>query len=153
GETPRPAEDPVLQEEARRLVQAFRAQKLDGIKNVFADGTAALGFYTFLVANRRQLQILKSFFDETLYSLNDSAKAFILIVFTDTFVGYHSSDGWESLLLLIGSHYGIAENRWFLMTFIATIPVFLDGLFKYWIFQYLRQASPATATIFSEMNQ
>ncbi|NJK59358.1 MAG: hypothetical protein HC918_02590, partial [Oscillatoriales cyanobacterium SM2_1_8] len=141
------------EQEARRLVATFQTQRLDGIKNVFADGTAVFGFYTLLLANRRQLQILRGFFDETLYSLNDSAKAFVLIVFTDTFVGYHSSDGWESLLLLIGSHYGIAENRWFLMTFIATVPVFLDGLFKYWIFQYLRQSSPTTATIFGEMNQ
>jgi len=153
GEVSSTAEDTEFQKEVQRLVNTFHRQRLDGIKNVFADGTAALGFYTFLVANRRQLQILKSFFDETLYSLNDSAKAFVLIVFTDTFVGYHSSDGWEALLLVIGGHYGIAENRWFLMTFIATIPVFLDGLFKYWIFQYLRQSSPATATIFGEMNQ
>ncbi|MGQ9865512.1 MAG: hypothetical protein ACUVSQ_04400, partial [Pseudanabaenaceae cyanobacterium] len=153
GEMAPPGEDAELQKEARRLVHTFHQHRLDGIKNVLADGTAALGFYTFLVANRRQLQILKGFFDETLYSLNDSAKAFVLIVLTDTFVGYHSSDGWEALLLVIGGHYGIAENRWFLMTFIATIPVFLDGLFKYWIFQYLRQSSPATATIFSEMNQ
>jgi hypothetical protein len=29
----------------------------------------------------------------------------------------------------------------------------LDGLFKFWIFQYLRQSSPSTAAIFNEMNQ
>jgi CemA family. len=77
----------------------------------------------------------------------------LIIVATDTFVGFHSSDGWDALFFVIFSHFGLPENPILTKTFIATVPVFLDGLFKFWIFQYLRQSSPSTAAIFSEMNQ
>jgi hypothetical protein len=33
--------------------------------------------------------------DEIVYGLSDSAKAFIIILFTDMFVGFHSPHGWE----------------------------------------------------------
>ena len=101
----------------------------------------------------QEIAILKQLWDETLFSLNDNAKAFLIIAITDTFVGYHSSDGWEALLTSIFSHFGLPENRTFMLAFIATVPVFLDALFKFWIFQYLRRNSPATATIYREMNE
>ncbi len=141
-----------IQNAVVKLYEEYRLRSLDGIKNLFADITAIGGFYVTAVVTRKQWRFIKDFVDETLYSLNDSAKAFLIIVATDTFVGYHSSDGWEALLEVMFAHYGLPENRTFLLTFIATVPVFLDGLFKFWIFQYLRQASPSTSAIFSEMN-
>jgi len=142
-----------MQTELQKILTTYNNLKWEGIKNLGADVTASLVGYLFLLSTRRQLSLVKEFLDEILYNLNDSAKAFLIIVATDTFVGFHSSDGWDALLFVIFNHFSIPENQIMTKTFIAIVPVFLDGLFKFWIFQYLRQSSPATATIFSEMNQ
>lgn len=142
-----------MRSELQRILLTYNRQSNEGIKNLGADLTTTLVFYVIILNSRRQLSIVKEFLDEVLFSLNDTAKAFLIIVATDTFVGFHSSDGWDALLFVIFQHFGIAENPVLTKTFIATVPVFLDGLFKFWIFQYLRQSSPSTATIFSEMNQ
>ncbi len=142
-----------IQQESVRILKKYNEESLEGIKNLLADITAALIFYVFLLSGRKELKIIKEFIDELLYSLNDNAKAFILIISTDTFVGFHSSEGWDSLLNILFGHFGLPENRNLVQFFIATVPVFLDGLFKFWIFQYLNQSSPATATIYREMNE
>ncbi|NJK35069.1 MAG: hypothetical protein HC919_09015 [Oscillatoriales cyanobacterium SM2_2_1] len=142
-----------LETEARKILQRYNQRSLEGISNLLADGVAGLVCAAILSSWRNQMRVIKEFLDETLYSLNDTSKAFVIIVFTDTFVGYHSSDGWDALLIVLFAHFGIQENQLLTRTFIATVPVFLDGLFKFWIFQYLRQSSPSTAAIFSEMNQ
>jgi hypothetical protein len=85
--------------------------------------------------------------------LNDNAKAFLIIVITDTFVGYHSSDGWEVLINTFSIHFGLPENRNLSLAFIATVPVFLDALLKFWVFQTLTSSSPSTAAIYDEMNK
>lgn len=142
-----------IQQESVKILKKYNEESLDGIKNLLADITAALVFYVFLLSGRKELRIIKEFIDELLYSLNDNAKAFILIISTDTFVGFHSSEGWDSLLTVLFEHFGLVENRILVQFFIATVPVFLDGLFKFWIFQYLNQSSPSTATIYREMNE
>lgn len=144
--------DNQLRSEAIAIVKFYRNASFEGIKNLLADFTAVMAFNIILVAGKKQIVVIKDFIDEVLYSLSDNAKAFLIIVSTDTFVGFHSSEGWNALLTSLFQHFGIHENRIFVMTFIATIPVFLDGLFKYWIFQYLRQSSPSTAAIYGEMN-
>jgi CemA family len=141
-----------LREEAINIIKFYKNASLDGIKNLLADFTAVLAFNTILVAGKRQVLVIKDFIDEVLFSLSDNAKAFLIIVSTDTFVGFHSSEGWDALLTSLFFHFGIHENRIFIMAFIATVPVFLDGLFKFWIFQYLRQSSPSTAAIYGEMD-
>jgi hypothetical protein len=145
-------EEELLQEEADRILEYYNNLSLEGIRNFFADGCAFFVFYILIYIRRDQLIVIKKFLDDTLYGLSDNAKAFLIIVATDTFVGYHSSDGWEALLGVLLQHFGIPENKTFLLTFIATVPVFLDGLFKFWIFQYLRQASPSTSAIYREMD-
>jgi len=142
-----------FKEEVVNLVKEINYKELEGIKNALADVLALFAGYIAIILNRRQLFVIKEFVDETLYSLNDSAKALILIISTDIIVGFHSSEGWDALLTSIASHYGQPENRFFTRTFIAVVPVFLDGIFKFWIFQYLRQRSPSTATIYEQMNR
>ncbi|WP_019499643.1 hypothetical protein [Pseudanabaena sp. PCC 6802] len=144
--------DNQLRSEAIEIVKFYRNASFEGVKNLLADFTAVMAFNIILVAGKKQIMVIKDFIDEVLYSLTDNAKAFLIIVSTDTFVGFHSSEGWDALLTSLFQHFGIHENRIFVMAFIATIPVFLDGLFKFWIFQYLRQSSPSTAAIYGEMN-
>jgi len=143
----------LIKQESIKILKRFNTESLDGVKNLLADITAAFVFYLFLLSGRKELDTIKEFLDEILYSLNDNAKAFLIIISTDTFVGFHSSEGWDALLTSLFQHFGLPENKILAQTFIAIVPVFLDGLFKFWIFQYLTQASPATATIYREMNE
>jgi hypothetical protein len=54
---------------------------------------------------------MRGFFDEAVYGLSDSAKAFAIILFTDIFVGFHSPEGWTVLLNGIAKHLGFALSR------------------------------------------
>ena len=143
----------LIQKESVKILKKYNEESLEGVKNLLADFTAAFVFYLFLLSGRKELKTIKAFLDEVLYSLNDNAKAFLIIVSTDIFVGFHSSEGWDALLTVVFAHFGLPENKTLSQFFISTGPVFLDGLFKFWIFQYLTQASPATATIYREINE
>jgi hypothetical protein len=143
----------LIQQESLKILKKYNDASLDGVKNLLADIAATVVFYLFLLSGRKELNTIKEFLDEILYSLNDNAKAFLIIISTDTFVGFHSSEGWDALLTVVFDHFGLPENKILAQSFISTVPVFLDGLFKFWIFQYLTQASPATATIYREMNE
>jgi hypothetical protein len=106
-----------------------------------------------LTTQKRGILTLKSFFDEIVYGLSDSAKAFIIILFTDMFVGFHSPHGWEVILEGLSRHLGFPANRQFIFLFIATFPVILDTVFKYWIFRYLNRISPSAVATYRNMNE
>ena len=122
-------------------------------KNVFSDMLAVGAFVLLLTTQKRGILTLKSFLDEIVYGLSDSAKAFIIILFTDMFVGFHSPHGWEVLMEGLSRHLGFAANREFIFLFIATFPVILDTVFKYWIFRYLNRISPSAVVTYKNMNE
>jgi nicotinamide riboside kinase len=138
---------------ANEIAEEFRYQSADAIKNVFADLISVIVFCIFLVIRRHDVSVLKSFLDELVYGLSDSAKAFIIILFTDIFVGFHSPHGWEVILEGIARHLGLPENRQFIFIFIATFPVVLDTIFKYWIFRFLNRVSPSAVATLRNMNE
>ena len=142
-----------VRDKATEVEEEYRRRSADAIKNVFSDIFASLGFAAVLLNSRREIAILKSFIDEIVYGLSDSAKAFVIILFTDTFVGYHSPHGWEVLLEGLSRHFGLAANRDFIFLFIATFPVILDTVFKYWIFRYLNRISPSAVATYKNMNE
>jgi hypothetical protein len=142
-----------LQEEAAVVEERYRKRSADAIKNVFSDILSVIAFSIVLVSSKREISALKSFIDELVYGLSDSAKAFIIILFTDTFVGFHSPHGWEILLEGVSRHFGLPANRDFIFLFIATFPVILDTVFKYWIFRYLNRISPSAVATYKNMNE
>ncbi|NET30519.1 MAG: proton extrusion protein PcxA [Cyanothece sp. SIO1E1] len=142
-----------VRQKAGEIEEDYRHQSANAIKNVFADIFATVAFGGLLVASKREIAILKSFIDEIVYGLSDSAKAFIIILFTDTFVGFHSPHGWEVLLEGLSRHLGLPANRNFIFLFIATFPVILDTVFKYWIFRYLNRISPSAVATYKNMNE
>jgi hypothetical protein len=50
-------------------------------------------------------------------------------------------------------HFGLPRNDEFIDMFIATFPVMLDTVFKYWIFRYLNQVSPSAVATYRNMNE
>lgn len=142
-----------VREKARELQEEFRQISRDAIKNVFSDIFGLLAFVAVLVSSRREIEVMKSFMDQLIYGLSDSAKAFVIILFTDMFVGFHSPHGWEVLLEGVSRHFGLPANRDFIFLFIATFPVILDTIFKYWIFRYLNRVSPSAVATYKNMNE
>jgi hypothetical protein len=142
-----------VKEKAAEIAESFSFQSADAIKNWVADIVAAIAFAFILLNGKKEVEILKSFLDEIAYGLSDSAKAFIIILFTDVFVGFHSPHGWEVLLEGVAKHFGLPSNHDFIFLFIATFPVILDTIFKYWIFRYLNRVSPSAVATYREMNE
>lgn len=144
---------PLLKDKARQIEEEYRQRGSNAIKNIFSDLIAVISFTMVLVFSRREVTILKSFMDDIVYGLSDSAKAFIIILFTDIFVGFHSPHGWEVVLANIARHFGLPESQDFIFLFIATFPVILDTVFKYWIFRYLNRVSPSAVATYRNMNE
>lgn len=142
-----------MKEKVDEIAQQFRSESTNAVKNVFADLCALAGFSWLIVVSKREIAVLKDFIDQVVYGLSDSAKAFIIILFTDIFVGFHSPHGWEVLLSGVSRHLGLPENHSFIFLFIATFPVILDTIFKYWIFRYLNRISPSAVATYRNMNE
>ncbi|MFM7731913.1 MAG: proton extrusion protein PcxA, partial [Cyanobium sp.] len=65
---------------------------------------------------------------------------------------FHSPEGWTVLLDGIAAHFGLPTGENFIMLFIATFPVVLATIFKYWIFRYLNRVSPSAVATLNNMN-
>ncbi|MEE4661465.1 MAG: hypothetical protein V2J89_13425, partial [Halieaceae bacterium] len=142
----------LLAEQAQVLKQQADRSSSEAVKNVLADLAGLLGFALMCLLGRREIQVLRGFIDELVYGLSDSAKAFGIILFTDVFVGFHSPEGWTVLLNGIAHHLGLPARENFVMLFIATFPVVLATVFKYWIFRYLNRVSPSSVATLRNMN-
>lgn len=142
-----------VKEQAAEIEEQYRRLSADAIKNVFSDLLALVAFALVIVTSKKEIAVLKAFMDQLIYGLSDSAKAFIIILFTDIFVGFHSPHGWEVLLEGVSRHLGLPANRDFIFLFIATFPVILDTIFKYWIFRYLNRVSPSAVATYRNMNE
>ncbi len=140
-------------ERAIEIAEKFHQQNNSAISNVFADLISFIVFALIIATSKREIAILQLFLDDTVYGLSDSAKAFLVILLTDMFVGFHSPHGWEVLLEEIAQHLGIPPSRHVMFLFIATFPVILDTICKYWIFRYLSRISPSALATFKEMNE
>jgi CemA family len=142
-----------ISEKASEIAQEYRIEGAGAIKNVFSDIFSVMGVVIFLIVSKREIAIFKDFIDSIVYGLSDSAKAFIIILFTDIFVGFHSPHGWEVLLEGISRHWGLPASHNVIFLFIATFPVILDTIFKYWIFRYLNRISPSAVATYHNMNE
>ncbi|MDM9381674.1 CemA family protein [Chlorogloeopsis sp. ULAP01] len=142
-----------LKDKANEIVQVYRRKSNVAISNIFADILSLIAFALVVVTNKEAIEVVKSFIDEIIYGLSDSAKAFLIILFTDIFVGFHSPHGWEIILEGLAEHLGLPANREAISLFIATFPVILDTIFKYWIFRYLSRLSPSALATLKEMDE
>lgn len=142
-----------VKNKALEIAEEFSSKSSSALSNVFADLISLISFGIVIAMSKREIVVVKSFMDNLVYGLSDSAKAFLIILFTDIFVGFHSPHGWEVLLEGFADHLGLAANRSVIFLFIATFPVILDTIFKYWIFRYLSRLSPSALATLKEMNE
>ncbi len=137
---------------ASELKDEADGQSTRAIKNVLSDVVGFFGFILVCLFGREEIRVLRAFLDEMIYGLSDSAKAFAIILFTDIFVGFHSPEGWTVLLDGVANHLGLPQRENFILLFIATFPVILATIFKYWIFRYLNRVSPSSVATLRNMN-
>ncbi|AFZ57312.1 proton extrusion protein PcxA [Anabaena cylindrica FACHB-243] len=142
-----------VKNKALEVAKDFRNQSSSAISNVFADLISLISFAIVVAFNKKNIIFFQSFIDEIVYGLSDSAKAFLIILLTDMFVGFHSPHGWEILLEGIAKHLGLSATRSGIFLFIATFPVILNTIFKYWIFRYLSRLSPSALATLKEMDE
>lgn len=140
-----------LQAKTFEIAEEYNTESIQAISNLFADFLSFCSLGLVFLFQKPQLIILKSFLAESLYSLSDTTKSFLLILSTDLLVGFHSPRGWEVFLEWFFHHFGLPENTEFMSLFVATFPVFLDTVFKYWIFRSLNKISPSTVATYHNM--
>ena len=134
-----------------QIASRYNQQSILAITNTCADFIGVCTLYLLSVLMKPQIIILKSFLIESIYSLSDTTKSFLLILGMDLLVGFHSPRGWEIALETLLRHFGLPENENFILLFVALFPVFLDTVFKYWIFRYLNKISPSTVVTYHSM--
>jgi hypothetical protein len=140
-----------FQQKTLQLALQYNQETIEAISNLFADLLTFSSLVFLFWFMKPQISILKTFLTESIYSLSDTTKSFLLILFTDLLVGFHSPRGWEFFLELLLRHFGLPENRDFIFLFVATFPVLLDTVFKYWIFRSLNKISPSTVATYHTM--
>jgi len=140
-----------FQQKTLQLAIQYNQETIEALSNLFADFFTFLSLIFLFWFMKPQIIILKSFLTESIYSLSDTTKSFLLILFTDLLVGFHSPRGWEFFLELLLRHFGLPENQDFIFLFVATFPVLLDTVFKYWIFRSLNKISPSTVATYHTM--
>ena len=140
-----------FQLQSLEIATAYNKQSILAITNLLGDFITFFTIYLLFVIMKPQIIILKSFLTESIYSLSDTTKSFLLILVMDLLVGFHSPRGWEIALEALLRHFGLPENENFILLFVALFPVFLDTVFKYWIFRYLNKISPSTVVTYHSM--
>lgn len=141
-----------MEEAATELWRESREAALSGYRNLLSDGVGLLVFVGLVYFNRNKIAAIRSFSNATFLSLTDPTKVFLFILITDMFVGFHSAEGWETLLRSFQNHLALPENEAAINTFIATVPVILDACIKFWIFSYLTRFSPSASAVYERMN-
>lgn len=140
-----------LQKKSIDITTYYNQRSIDSLTNFFVDLSTFWIFGLLLITLKTDIIILKSFLLESIYSLSDTTKSFLLILSTDLLVGFHSPRGWELFLDSVLNHFGLPHNESFIFLFVATFPVLLDTFFKYWIFRYLSRISPSTVVTYHAM--
>lgn len=145
----------VWQQESKHDMETVVTQStnftISAITNALGDACGIGIFLILCEVLKRQRLILQSFVAESLYSLSDTTKSFLLILVTDGIVGFHSSIGWQCLGEVLLERFGFAPQNDLMLLFVSTCPVLLNTMFKYWIFRYLNKISPSTVVIYHNM--
>ncbi|MBD2248792.1 proton extrusion protein PcxA [Nostoc sp. FACHB-888] len=142
-----------IRNKAIEIAKKSHIQTINDISNIIVDLISLISFSLIIVLSKREIVIVKSFMDTIVFGLSDSAKAFLIILLTDIFVGFHSPHGWEVILEGLAGHLGLPATRNAIFLFIATFPVILNTIFKYWIFRYLSRLSPSALATLKEMDE
>ncbi|XP_057768102.1 chloroplast envelope membrane protein [Salvia miltiorrhiza] len=142
-----------LRHKALELRDEWRLENRKAFANIWSDMLFGISVFVLLYFNQNQVALLKFTGYKLLNNISDTGKAFLIILITDIFLGYHSESGWQTLLEVLTEHFGLEVDPAAITIFVCLIPVILDACVKLWMFKFLPRLSPKVANIFQEMKR
>lgn len=142
-----------LRHKALELRDEWRLENRRAFANIWSDMVFGISLFLILYFNQSKVALLKFTGYKIINNISDTGKAFLIILVTDIFLGYHSESGWQTLLEVIVEHYGLEVDQAALTIFICLIPVVIDACVKLWLFKFLPRLSPKVSNIFQEMKR
>ncbi|XP_076929374.1 protein DAY-LENGTH-DEPENDENT DELAYED-GREENING 1, chloroplastic-like [Bidens hawaiensis] len=142
-----------LRHKALELRDEWRLINRSAFANIWSDMVFGISLFLLLYFNQNQVALLKFTGYKIINNVSDTGKAFLIILITDIFLGYHSESGWQTLLEIIVEHYGFDVDQSAIVIFVCLIPVIMDACVKLWMFKFLPRLSPKVSNIFQEMKR
>ncbi|XP_050374214.1 chloroplast envelope membrane protein [Argentina anserina] len=142
-----------LRHKALELRDEWRYENRRAFANIWSDMLFGISLFILLYCNQSKVALLKFTGYKIINNISDTGKAFLIILITDIFLGYHSESGWQTLLEIFVEHYGLQIDQSAITIFICLIPVIIDACVKLWLFKFLPRLSPKVANIFREMQR
>nr|YP_010454296.1 envelope membrane carbon uptake protein [Thesium chinense]QYF09485.1 envelope membrane carbon uptake protein [Thesium chinense] len=139
----------------KETIELIKIYNEDHIQTILHFSTNIISFVIlsgYSILGNQELVILNSSVHEFLYNLNDTIKAFSILLVTDLCIGFHSPHGWELMIGSVYKYFGFVYNDQIISGLVSTFPVILDTILKYWIFRYLNRVSPSLVVIYHSMN-
>ncbi|XP_016580328.1 uncharacterized protein LOC107878003 isoform X4 [Capsicum annuum] len=109
-----------------------RLENRKAFANIWSDFVFGVSLFILLFFNESKVKLLKFTGYKILNNISDTGKAFVIILITDIFLGYHSESGWATLLEVLAEHYGIEADQAVITIFVCLVPVFIDACVKLW---------------------
>ncbi|KAK1430136.1 hypothetical protein QVD17_12675 [Tagetes erecta] len=156
GKSPQISEEELyleLRHKALELRDEWRLINRSAFANIWSDMVFGISLFVLLYFNQNQVALLKFTGYKIINNVTDTGKAFLIILITDIFLGYHSESGWQTLLEIIVEHYGFDVDQSAIIIFVCLIPVVIDACVKLWMFKFLPRLSPKVSNIFQEMKR
>nr|QYB18315.1 envelope membrane protein [Sphaerocarpos texanus] len=142
-----------IHQQTIELVQIYNNDSVKTILHLLTDISCFITLSALFIFGKERLVILNSWVQELFYSLNDTMKAFFILLLTDLCIGFHSPHGWEIVISSGLEHFGFVHNKHVVSCFVSTFPVILDTVFKYLIFRHLNRISPSIVATYHTMNE
>uniref|UniRef100_A0A2P2JRB7 Uncharacterized protein MANES_05G205900 n=2 Tax=Rhizophora mucronata TaxID=61149 RepID=A0A2P2JRB7_RHIMU len=142
-----------LRHKALELRDEWRLENRRSFANIWSDMVFGISLFLLLYFNQSKVALLKFTGYKIINNMSDTGKAFLIILITDIFLGYHSESGWQTLLEIIVEHYGLEVDQSAITIFVCLVPVVIDACVKLWMFKFLPRLSPKVANIFKEMKR
>ncbi|CAL1414096.1 unnamed protein product [Linum trigynum] len=142
-----------LRHKALELQDEWKLENRTAFANIWSDMVFGISLFLLLYFNQNKVALLKFTGYKILNNVTDTGKAFMIILITDIFLGYHSESGWETLLEVFVEHYGLQVDPSTITIFVCFVPVVIDACVKLWMFKFLPRLSPKVANIFQEMKR
>nr|YP_010214548.1 chloroplast envelope membrane protein [Loranthus odoratus]UBN08403.1 chloroplast envelope membrane protein [Loranthus odoratus] len=142
-----------IHKETVQLIKMYNQNRMNTILHFSINIIYFIILSVYSILGNEELVILNSRVQELLYNLNDTIKAFSVLLITDLCIGFHSPQGWELMIDSIYKDFGFDHNDQIISVLASTFPVILDTIFKYGIFHYLNRISPSLVLIYHSMTE
>nr|YP_009435680.1 chloroplast envelope membrane protein [Lobelia thermalis]ATG25682.1 chloroplast envelope membrane protein [Lobelia thermalis] len=137
-------------------IQLIKVNNEDRIHTILHLSTNLLSFLIlsgYSILGTKELVILNSWTQEFLYNLSDTTKALSILLLADLCLGFHSTRGWELIISAVYKDFGFVHNDQIISFLVCILPVILDSIFKYWVFDYLNRVSPSLVVIYHSISE